>query len=414
MQQTYTTENRQFRFNHKQIDALPPQSKDSPSAMAEYSDIEVVGLKLAISRAGHKFFWHRYRFRGKKRMMKLGEHPSLSLAEARQMVNDNKNLIARDLDPADERNRRRSVPTLSEFAEQTYLPNARLHKRSWRDDESKIRRDIGKLLGSIPINEVSTSDIIKLHTTIASRASMGTANRYLALASGIFSLAIKCEIVTKNPAKGVKKFKEAEPRRRYCSTDELGRLMLALNESDRVTSCALKLLLMTGLRRMELFSLRWTEVDTEAGTVRLITSKSGRGRTVVLNSLALELMKKLQTEATPNCPWVFPSRNGGHIKDARKALWKAMKLAGITEELHIHDLRRSFASLLVNANVDIYQIKDLLGHSSVSVTQKAYAHLQQSTLRSASEVMVKTLEDTLGRMVIPQQVQPAMGVMISY
>jgi integrase len=202
--------------------------------------------------------------------------------------------------------------------------------------------------------------------------------------------------------------------RDYLSTDELGRLMLALNESGRVTSCALKLHALTGLRHMEAFSLRWSEIDVEGGAVRLISTKSGRGRTVVLNSLALEMMKKLHSEASPNCPWVFPARNGGHIKDARKALWKAMKIAGIKEDLHIHDLRRNFATSLVNANVDIYQVKDLLGHSSVAVTQKAYAHLQQSTLRTASEVMVKTLEDALGRMVIPQQVKPAMDSMISY
>lgn len=407
MQQSHTTENRQFRFSQKQIDALPSHDRNSASAMSEYSDVEVVGLKLAVSKSGHKFYWHRYRFRGKKRMMRLGEHPSLLLTQARQMVNDNKNLLANDLDPAEERNKRRRVPTLLEFAEQTYLPYAKLHKRSWKDDESKIRRDIGERLGCIPINEVSTRDIMDLHTSIASRVTNSTANRYLALCSGIFSLAQKCDLITKNPAKGVKKLKEADPRRRYLSTVELGRFIQALDESERVTSYALKLLLLTGLRKMELFSLQWSEVDMESGTARLILTKSGKSRTMVFNSLALEMMKKLQSEASPNCPWVFPARNGGHIKDARKALWKAMKRANITD-LHSHDLRRSFASLLVNANVDIYQIKDLLGHSSVAVTQKAYAHLQNDTLRSASEVMVKTLDDALGK--IPN-VQPEMELM---
>lgn len=410
---SHTVENKQFRFTQKLVDNLPTHSRTSPSAMAEYSDIEVVGLKLAVSKSGHKFYWHRYRFNGKKKMLKLGEHPSLNVNQARQMVNDNKNQLAQDLDPAEEKNRRRRVPTLLEFAEQTYLPNARLHKRSWKDDESKVRRDIGKTLGSIPITEVSTADIMKLHTTIANRASMGTANRYLALISGILSLAQRCDIITKNAARGVKKFKEAEPRMRYLSTDELGRFIQALDKSDRITACALKCLLLTGLRRMELFSLPWSEVDIEAGTARLVSTKAGRGRTVVFNSLALELIKKLKSESHPDCPWVFPARNSGHIKDARKALWKAMKLSDISD-LHQHDLRRSFASLLVNANVDIYQIKDLLGHSSVAVTQKSYAHLQQSTLRTASEVMVKTLEDALGKMIIPPPLQPEMVSMLSY
>lgn len=405
MNQPHTTDNKQFRFSQKLVDALPAHDRNSASAMAEYSDVEVIGLKCSVSKAGHKSYSHRYRFNGKKMSMKLGEHPSLTVTQARQMVNDNKNLLAQDLDPAGEKNKRRRVPTLLEFAEQTYLPNAKLHKRSWKDDESKIRRDIGKMIGDILITDVSTADIMQLHTTVAHRTSMGTANRYLALISGILSLAQRCDIINKNAARGVKKFKEAEPRMRYLSTDELGRFITALDRSDRITSSALKCLLLTGLRRMELFSLPWSEVDIEAGTARLISTKAGRGRTVVFNSLALELIKKLKSEASPNCPWVFPARNGGHIKDARKALWKAMRQADI-KDLHQHDLRRSFASLLVNANVDIYQIKDLLGHSSVAVTQKSYAHLQQNTLRMASEVMVKTLDDALGKMLIPVSAQP--------
>jgi site-specific recombinase XerD len=73
-----------------------------------------------------------------------------------------------------------------------------------------------------------------------------------------------------------------------------------------------------------------------------------------------------------------------------------MKKANL-KDLRPHDLRRSYASLLVNAGVDIYQVKDLLGHSSVTVTQKSYAHLHQNTLRSASEVVVKTMEEAMGR-----------------
>lgn len=404
------TVSKQLRLNQKLVDALPPHEKGSPSAMAEYSDVEVVGLKLAVSKSGHKFYWHRYRFRGKKKMLKLGEHPSLSLNQARQMVQDNKNMLARDIDPADQKSQRNMMPTLHEFAEQTYLPYAKLHKRSWKDDASKIKRDIKQLIGSIPLDELSARDVMHLHITVATRTSQGTANRYLALISAILSFAVRCDVIVKNVARSVKKFKEAEPRTRFLSTEELGRFMNALDESGRVTASALKLLLMTGLRRMELYSLKWSEVDLESGTARLLYTKAGRSRTVVFNSLALDMMKKLKAEASPNCPWVFPSKNGGHITDARKALWKAMKLANITD-LHQHDLRRSFASLLVNANVDIYQIKDLLGHSSVAVTQKAYAHLQNNTLRSASEVMVKTLEAAVGKAISPYPVQPDMEAM---
>lgn len=392
MQHEKQTEARQFRFSHRQIEALPPHEADSASAMVEYSDTEVVGLKLAVSKNGRKYFWHRYRFRGKRKMLKLGEFPSVSLAEARAMVHENKNRLARDLDPAAERENRRKVPTLAAFAEETYLPYAKQHKKSWKDDESKIRRDIKARLGNIPLDEITTRDVMMLHSEIGNRAAPGTANRFLALLSGMFTLAMRCDLLEKNPARNVKKFKEADPRERYLSGDELTRFLAALSvEEGKTTANAILLLLLTGLRRMELFSLRWTEVDLARGTIRLLHTKGGRGRTVALNSMASDLLRKIKDGAAPGCPWVFPAARGdGHLVDVRKTLARAMQRADILN-LRPHDLRRSFASLGVNAGVDLYQIKDLLGHSTIAVTQRAYAHLQQNTLRSASEIVAKTV-----------------------
>ncbi len=397
MHQTYKIENKQFRFNHKQIDALPPH-RDSASAMGEYSDIEVKGLKLAVSKSGHKYFWHRYTFRGRKKMITLGDYPSLSVTQARQMVHDNKNMLYRDLDPADERNRRRNVPTLNEFSTDEYLPYAKQHKRSWQDDESKLRREISQMLGGIPLPEITTRDIMQLHAAIHKKASAATANRYLALLSRIFTLAILWGHLERNPAKGVKKYKEAGPRQRNLSGDELTRFLHALDvEAGKTTANAIKLLLLTGLRsKSELFSLPWSEVDLDRGTVRLLHTKNGRVRTVALNSPALDLMKKISAQAEPGCLWVFPARCGdGHLVDVRKPLSRALKRAGISD-VTPHDLRRSFGSLAVNAGVDIYQVKDLLGHSSVGVTQRVYAHLLQDTLRNASEVVGQTLESAMG------------------
>ncbi len=385
---------RQFRFSHRQIDALPPLDHDSPSTTMEYSDTEVVGLKLAVGKSGRKYFYHRYRFRGVKRMMKLGEYPSLSVADARQMVNDNKNQLAHDKNPTDERKRVRSIPTLSEFATDQYLPYAQQHKRSWQDDESKLRREIGAAMGKIPLPEITTRDVMQLHAAIYKRLSAATANRYLALLSRLFSLAIQWGYLVRNPVKGVKKFKEADPRHRYLTGEELSRFLEALDaEAGRTTANALKLLLLTGVRKMELFSLPWSEVDLVQGSIRLLYTKNGRSRTVSLNSVAHELLRKIHAEAIPGCPWVFPARSGnGHLVDVRKPLARAMAKANLND-LRPHDLRRSFASLAVNAGVDIYQVKDLLGHSSVAVTQRSYAHLQQDTLRTASEVVGKTVEE---------------------
>lgn len=388
-----TGEDRKFPFSQKAIGDLPPHDPSSPSAMTEYSDRVVSGLKLVVGTTGRKFFWHRYRFRGKKKMVRLGEYPSMSIAEARQIANNNKNMVDRDLDPSDERNKRRQVPTLAEFAAKEYLPYAKLRKRSWRDDESKLRREIGQMLGNVPINQITPRDIVQLHAAIQNKASGATANRYLALLSRMFNLAIRWEHLDKNPAASVEKCEEAGPRLRSLEGQELSRFLSAIEaEAGKTTANALSLLLLTGLRsKSELFSLPWSEVDFERGTVRLLRTKNKKVRTVALNSRALELLKKLRDEATPGCPWVFPARSGdGHLVDIRKPLGRALKRAGISD-VRPHDLRRSFGSLAVNAGVDIYQVKDLLGHSSVAVTQRVYAHLLQDTLRNASEVVGRTV-----------------------
>ena len=385
---------RRIRFSPRQIDALPPQDRDARAAMAEYSDTEVVGLKLAVSKTGRKYFWHRYRFRGRKRMIKLGEYPSVGVAQARQMVHDNKNMLGRDLDPADERSKKHAIPTLSEFATEEYLPYAKQHKRSWQDDESKLRLEIGLMLGDVQLTAITTRDVMQVHAAVKKRATAATANRYLILLTRIFNLEIQWGYLERNPSKGIKKYKESGPRQRFLSGDELASFLAALDaEAGKSTSDALKLLLLTGLRsKSELFSLPWSEVDLERGTVRLLHTKNGNIRTVALNSTALDLLRRIKSESAPTCKWVFPARSGsGHLVDIRKPLRRAMQRAGL-QDLRPHDLRRSFGSLAVNAGVDIYQVKDLLGHSSVAVTQKVYAHLLQGTLRDASEMVAKTLE----------------------
>lgn len=383
------------KLTHKLIDSLShdPHSK---SAVLELSDVEVPGLKLAVTKAGHKMWWFRFRINGTKKMMKLGSYPALSLAEARQLALELKGQLCRGIDPTVEKKAEKAMPTVSEFAVREYLPWAKLNKRSWMDDESRLRREIAELIGQKKLQEVTTRDVMLVHSCVYQKNSAATANRYLALLSKLFSLAAQWGHIERNPARGIQKYREAGPRHRWLSGEELKRFLEELGaESDRNTSVAIQLLLLTGVRKMELLSLRWSDVDLQNMSFRLIRTKSGKSRVVVLNSMAYGLMVQLHSKKVEGCPWVFPARTGnGHLIDLRKPLQRAMDRAKL-QDLRPHDLRRSYASLLANAGVDIYQIKDLLGHSSVAVTQQSYAHLQQSTLRTASEVVARTLEETL-------------------
>ena len=119
----------------------------------------------------------------------------------------------------------------------------------------------------------------------------------------------------------------------------------------------------------------------DRGTLFLPDTKSGKSRTVILNPDALAILQE-QVKRLDN-PYVFPGKVAGKaLNNPIKGFHRILKAAGI-ENLRIHDLRHSFASLAVNSGATLYQVQHLLGHASSQTTQR-YAHLADSTLREAS------------------------------
>ncbi len=115
-------QSRKFPFTKKAIEVRPVHDPESPSREMEYSDSEAIGLKLRVSKNGRRFFQHRYRHLGRKKCMTLGEFPHVTLLESRRLVSENKALLARDVDPSEERTQKRNDLTLAEFTKEYYAP----------------------------------------------------------------------------------------------------------------------------------------------------------------------------------------------------------------------------------------------------------------------------------------------------
>ena len=124
---------KRFPFTKRAIDAIPPNDPSSKSREAEYSDAECIGLKLRVSKGGRKFFQHRYRYFGRKKCLSIGEYPYVSIQDARQKVHEHKSLLARDIDPSDQRAQKTDDLTFSKFSEEFYIPHAKMHKKTWRN-----------------------------------------------------------------------------------------------------------------------------------------------------------------------------------------------------------------------------------------------------------------------------------------
>lgn len=388
-----------IRFSKKIIENFPAHDPASPSREMEYSDSECIGLKLRVSKNGRRFFQFRYTYLSRKKCLKIGEYPHVSLNEARSKINEWKSLLAREIDPADERNQRRDEPTFSEFAEKFYIPHAQSHKITWQEDVYKIRGHINRAMGHLRLSSITTRDLTAFQSKLKDLNSATSANAHLRLIQRMLNLAIKWGFLDKNPAAGLEKFKEPPHRERYLTKDELPRFLKALEEhSDQLSMAAIKLLLYTGCRKGEILTLQWHQVRLDEGRLFLPKTKNGHSRSILLNEKAIEVLVSLGEEGEHDPQgYLFPSRGGtvkGHLHDLRKPLQKVCEAAGI-DGLRVHDLRHSFATLAVMSGASLYDIQKLLGHSDISMTQR-YAHMVDDNLQRATDSVSRHLSEVLG------------------
>jgi len=222
-----------------------------------------------------------------------------------------------------------------------------------------------------------------------------SANRVLYLVAILFNLAERWRLLPRgsNPARDVEEYCETA-RERYLSELEIRRLgkALAAAEADEPEKvAAVKLLLLTGCRRGEIFSLRWQDIDRERRLLHLADSKTGP-RPVMLSSSALAVIDRIPER---HDVWVFPNpTKDGPVREMRKFWGAVLKAASITN-LRLHDLRHSFASDGVAQGIPLYTVGKLLGHRQASTSQR-YAHLADDPLRAASERIGAHLAGVMG------------------
>jgi integrase len=383
------THSNRLRFTTRSIEHLPPGPADAASKAIEYSDAEIPGFKLAVSKTHRKTFMLRYTFHERKRAVRIGEYPATDLSEARKIALEMRGLLDRDIDPQTSRDRVKGSPTLSIFAED-YLAYAKQHKRSWRDDESKLRMYILPRFGNRRLCDIGRRDVELFIGEMRRTRTPATANRFLCLLSAMFRRAVLWERTERNPCSGMQRFKENNQQQRFLTPDELGRLFAAMDqapETARVPVAAIQMLLLTGARRREITNMRWRDVDFDRKVAFIPTSKSGKSKYLQLNDAALEVLGNLPTRG--NSEWVFAGRADPTkpLNDPRKTFWKLLRQAGIHDHVRLHDCRHTFAATVINSgheNANLYTVQSLLFHSSPSVTMR-YAHIASGTLRNASQ-----------------------------
>lgn len=168
--------------------------------------------------------------------------------------------------------------------------------------------------------------------------------------------------------------------------EQLRRLWQAIEEEENFQAANLmRLALLTGMRRGELFRLQWEHIDTERGFIRLVDPKGGVDNTIPLSADARNVLE--QHPRIGDSPYVFPGRNGQQRVDINKQVNRIKERAGLPKDFRaLHGLRHVYASTLASCGkVDMYTLQKLLTHKSPAMTQR-YAHLRDEALRSASDL----------------------------
>lgn len=365
---------------------------DSGKRKVTLYDEDVPGLLAEIRATGTGTFFVRYNDAyGQKRYVKIGNVGALTIKDAREAARKMLARVACGEDPATQRDIRRTIPTFEQFAWDRYLPHIKTYKRSWQSDFYQLRNHLVPALAKKPLDAIQRSDLYALIQNHHRNHAPASTNRLLAGLRDVFAKAVEWEVIDTNPATGIKPYPVYNERCRTLTENEAHQLMDSLSQSkNKNLSSIIAFLILTGARRGEAMRARWEDFDFTRGIWRIPETKAGGAREVPINNELHLLLTQLQSDRSAD--WVFTNPHTGRpYKNIFNAWDSARQRAGLGD-VHIHDLRHSFASFLINNGRSLYEVKELLGHRSIKTTQR-YAHLQHSTLRDASNSLGIQLQE---------------------
>ena len=268
--------------------------------------------------------------------------------------------------------------------------HAKVNKGSWKTDVYNMK-SLLEFFGDKSLSEISQQDIERFRSMLIRDLTPATVNRRVALLKTIFNKAITWGKTDRNPANGIKRFRENNTRIRFLAQEEEERLKSVFPQEYWPF---VEIAINTGMRRGEQFGLRWSNVNFQTQTITIPRSKHGETRHIPMNDTVQTILRNLPSRMKSE--WVFPSQTSETPKNAQnfinRVFMPALNKAGI-ENFRWHDLRHTFASRLVMSGEDLRTVQELMGHKTITMTLR-YAHLSPGHLMKAVQRLVPKPTDT--------------------
>jgi len=354
--------------------------------------------------SGARAFSLDYRFAGRQRRMTIGRWPEWSVTTARERAKELRRMIDEGLDPLATREDLREAPRVKDMIDRyirEHLP--KLAPVNASDQTSMLRKIVEPALGNRLVTDITKSDVAQFLDVVAegrprpckqkpnnrARKLQGhkptpvRANRVGEVLRKMFTLAVEWEWRADNPAQGFHRRIE-QARERFLSPDELTRLAAVLDGAeDQRAADIIRMCMLTGARVGEVRQARFEQfnLDYAIWSKPASTTKQRKIHRVPISQDVVAIVRQRQLVVPRGNPWVFPGDAVGKpVREVRR-FWVKVQREADLPDVRIHDLRHTFASLLVSGGASLEIIGRLLGHSQMQTTQR-YAHLMESPLRA--------------------------------
>lgn len=357
-------------------------------------DGEVKGFGVRLYPLGKKSFVLDYRDNNRKNLMVIGSYSILKLDAARDQAREYLVNLTKGVNPLQKRQEDKQGKLIKDLCK-AYIERHAIHKKTGSDDISRIGRFIVPAWGNLLATNIKRADVAALHTKLGKYGHY-QANRVYSLLSKMFNLARVWGFVPEehvNPCFGIDRFKE-EKRDRFVSHEEFPKLAEAINaELNQSVVAAIWLYLLTGVRKKELLSLQWSDIDLGRRELKLAGTKNGKPHYLPLSIAAIDILN--QTPRLEDNPFVIVGKNPGcHLVNISKPWERIRKAAGL-EDVRLHDLRRTVGSWLAQSGNSLHLIGKVLNHSNQSTTA-TYARFGQDNVRDALERHGQQLINMIG------------------
>lgn len=399
-------------IGNKLIPTIKPKTKQY-----DIRDNRLAGFMIRVNPSGKMRYVCQYT-RGRR--ITLGAVGMLTPAQARDKALAILSDAANGIYPTEQKKATDKI-TIKTFIEDYYEPWFLAHRKSGKKTIDHIDRCFTKPFGDMPLNELTPSFIDSWRTKrLKDSKSTETVNRDIATFKAAISKAVLWGLIESHPLDKLKLLKSDKSGKvRYLNADEESKLRNTLierddkikNDRERANDWRKErgytlhpdlskntygdhlhpmiiLSLNTGIRRGEIYSLKWENVNFDRSTLTIegAYAKSGNTRHIPLNSEALSVLKAWRKQ-TNTIDLVFPNKDGEKFNTVKKG-WEAILEKSGIKEFRWHDMRHHFASKLVMAGVDLNTVRELLGHSDMKMTLR-YAHLAPEHKAAAVEKLIQ-------------------------